>query len=132
MRDKKGRFIKGYKHTEEWKKQKAKEMKGNKHWDNPVCKANQFKKGHKSVSPKSGKGHPLYKYGCRGGKLWATWRNGVLGKADYKCEQCGGKKGLMAHHIKPWEDYPELKFEISNGKALCGKCHFYKHFKRIL
>jgi len=132
MRNEKGQFIKGYKHTNEWKKQKAEEMKGNKNWDNDKSKATQFKKGHKSVSPKAGKTHPNYKYGARGGRVWNEWRDKVLEQANHKCEKCESTKGLMAHHIKPHEDYPDLKFETSNGQALCGRCHFYTHFKRIL
>ena len=30
---------------------------------------------------------------------------------------------LQAHHIVPWEDNVELRFEISNGLTLCRVCH---------
>lgn len=32
-----------------------------------------------------------------------------------------------AHHIKHREEYPELQYIVSNGKALCEKCHNKAH-----
>ena len=38
---------------------------------------------------------------------------------------CGDNKGgkLNAHHIKSFADYPELRFEVSNGITYCEDCH---------
>jgi len=132
MRDKNGRFVKGHKQTEEWKKQKSEEMIGNKHWDNPICKSNQFKKGHKSTVG-YGKDNGNYKNGLsRGSRVWKEWRGAVLERDNYTCQKCGTQqKQLQAHHIKDKIKYPKLKFEVSNGISLCRKCHFYKHFKKI-
>ena len=30
---------------------------------------------------------------------------------------------LSQYHIKPFADYPDLRFELSNGRTLCVPCH---------
>lgn len=39
--------------------------------------------------------------------------------------QCAGR--LESHHIKPFRDWPELRYEVSNGATLCMKHHPRKH-----
>ena len=56
------------------------------------------------------------------------WRNAVINRDKGRCQRCGTEQGvLVAHHIKPWETYPELRFEVSNGLTLCQRCHFVEH-----
>lgn len=65
------------------------------------------------------------------------WRRKVLKRAGYRCEECRrygrlDKDGLppaaeIAHHIMPREEYPELQYKVSNGKALCKRCHNAAH-----
>lgn len=65
------------------------------------------------------------------------WRYKVLKRAKFLCEECRrygrrDKNGQpiaaeIAHHIKPREKYPELQYKVSNGQALCKKCHNQKH-----
>lgn len=52
------------------------------------------------------------------------WREAVFQRDDYTCQFCG-KRGGKIHpdHIKPFALFPELWFEISNGRTLCVKCH---------
>lgn len=68
---------------------------------------------------------------ARSGK-WSRLRDTFLkGK---ECALCGGKKGLQAHHIKPFHLYPEDELNMDNLVALCeGKstinCHLiFGHF----
>lgn len=64
-------------------------------------------------------------------KKHREWRAKVLRKDKYLCQEClrYGKKTLatIAHHIKPADEYPELRYDVSNGKSLCAACHNKKH-----
>ena len=46
-------------------------------------------------------------------------------KKQPRCQVCGGKSGLNAHHKKPFNDYPELELEPDNLITLCNtrRCH---------
>jgi hypothetical protein len=55
---------------------------------------------------------------------YKQWRTAVYERDKYTCQLCqqvGGE--LNADHIKKYADYPELRFDISNGRTLCLKCH---------
>ncbi len=59
----------------------------------------------------------------RNGRKRTSFRKQVLKRDDYTCQMCGNFKNLEIHHIKSWHMYPELRWEVSNGIALCHKCH---------
>jgi 5-methylcytosine-specific restriction endonuclease McrA len=62
---------------------------------------------------------------------YKAWRTLVFERDNYTCTECGdhnyegrGKTlALHADHIKPFALFPELRFEISNGRTLCIPCH---------
>ena len=66
-----------------------------------------------------------------------AWRESVLRRAGYLCEECKrygrtDENGLpvaatTAHHIKHRDEYPELQYVVSNGRALCEACHNKAH-----
>ncbi len=80
-----------------------------------------------------GKDNPRYK-GNRNARQDASryeykrWHKLVLKACNYTCQHCG-KRGcrLEAHHIKAWAGHPELRFDVSNGIALCEDCHLSAH-----
>jgi len=55
------------------------------------------------------------------------WRRKVFERDGYRCVKCRSREHLHAHHIKPWDTFPELRLEISNGQTLCEKCHANIH-----
>lgn len=78
----------------------------------------KYGKARTSESRSSGKGN--------------DWVKAVKQRDNYTCQHCGIKeneyktktgKVLEVHHIKEWDTYPELRFEVSNGLTLCASCH---------
>lgn len=51
------------------------------------------------------------------------WRKLVLARDNHQCVICGSIEQIQADHIKPFSRYPELRYELSNGRALCADCH---------
>lgn len=57
---------------------------------------------------------------------WTRWRNAVLRRDGFKCQECGFVKAkllLEAHHIMPRRDPDCAKYNIDNGICLCADCH---------
>jgi hypothetical protein len=44
-----------------------------------------------------------------------------------KCEICGAKEHLEAHHIVPWEYSVSGRTDLTNGQCLCEECHKIMH-----
>lgn len=63
-------------------------------------------------------------YRLRRSSTFKNWRKAIYERDDYTCQTCKVRGGrLHPHHIKSWELYPELRFEVSNGQTLCISCH---------
>jgi 5-methylcytosine-specific restriction endonuclease McrA len=64
-------------------------------------------------------------------KKYVDWRIAVYKRDKFFCQMPNcplkktdkAKKKMQAHHIKRWADFPELRFQISNGITLCKHCH---------
>jgi len=55
---------------------------------------------------------------------YKQWRKSVFKRDNYTCHECGNiNRKLNADHIKPFAYFPELRFELSNGRTLCVDCH---------
>lgn len=59
----------------------------------------------------------------RKGDEYRSWRTAVFIRDDRICVFCGSKERIEADHIKPQALFPELRFDINNGRTLCRKCH---------
>ena len=51
------------------------------------------------------------------------WSRKVKERDDFKCTECGTTKNLHSHHIIPWKENIEFRFDVNNGITLCGTCH---------
>jgi 5-methylcytosine-specific restriction endonuclease McrA len=54
---------------------------------------------------------------------YKKWRKAVFTRDDFKCQNCGSKKNLEAHHIEPFSVSPDLMYIVDNGLTLCKDCH---------
>ncbi len=55
---------------------------------------------------------------------YKLWREAVFKRDDWTCQNCKQRGGILnADHIKPFAYYPELRFDINNGRTLCKECH---------
>lgn len=60
----------------------------------------------------------------RKSKKYKQWRKFVFERDNWTCVLCNRNGGDMnADHIKKFSDYPELRFDVSNGRTLCVACH---------
>lgn len=106
-------YLKGRKHTEETKQ----------------------RIGLARVGKCMGKNHPRWKggtYGTERHRVMSTfeyknWRKAVFTRDNWTCVWCkisGSRKTpIEADHIKAYSLYPELRFDVSNGRTLCKPCH---------
>lgn len=56
---------------------------------------------------------------------YEAFRKEVLKRDRYKCQMpdCGSRKKLHVHHIKPWSKAAALRYDTLNGITLCKACH---------
>jgi hypothetical protein len=93
-------------------RQKLSEMRqGDKHWN--------YKKDRSQLAKRQERNDTAYK----------EWRMNVWKRDKFCCcmssDECKWK--IEAHHILKWIEYPELRYEVSNGLTLC---HFH-HPKKV-
>ncbi len=133
-----------FKHTEESKKKISLKNKGK------PASAGSFKKGHKRVGNSGAKkgikhseewkrkqGEGIKRFYDRKGRKehkryihfgnsseYRQWRSDVFQRDNWTCQTCRIRGNtLVAHHIKSWAKFPELRYEIFNGITLCENCH---------
>lgn len=95
----------GYVMPEEQKRNISESNKGEKHWN--------WKGGITTENSR-----------IRRSREYVEWRTKIYIRDNYTCQNCGQIGGkLVADHIKPFADYPELRFDLNNGRTLCHNCH---------
>lgn len=91
--------------------------------NNPMRKPGcvYFFKGENNPNWKGGTSR-IYKTGYYSSE-YKQWRRDVFSRDNYTCQDCGETGYVTAHHIKSFAHYPDLRFDINNGKTLCQSCH---------
>ena len=51
------------------------------------------------------------------------WKLAVLHRDNWECSECGRDFSLTAYPIFSCDDYPEWRFILENGIALCNICY---------
>lgn len=79
----------------------------------------------------------------RKGRDLQRWRMAVFSRDNHTCLMCGKRGGyLHAHHVRPFAQYLDLRFDVNNGATLCAEpCHkatigreyrYFAFFDRVL
>lgn len=63
----------------------------------------------------------------RNSDQYRRWRSAVFSRDGFRCQKCGSKCDIQAHHIKTWSRNKLLRYDVSNGITLCRKCHLESH-----
>ena len=65
--------------------------------------------------------------------IYYEWLIKVRKRDKFRCKinnkDCSGN--IEVHHILPWRDYPELRYDVNNGITLCKKHHPRKRKEEI-
>lgn len=121
----------GKKHTKETKEKISNSKKGQvSPWKNktPNKKAREkmriAKLGIRGPEHWNWKGTATERHLAMGRSEYIEWRSMVFERDKYTCQKCGAKGVyLQAHHKKSWANYPNLRYNLSNGVTLCEPCH---------
>lgn len=123
-------------------KEKIRNATVGKKKNNVFPNSSWFKKGHQpthgfkkgNIPPYKGKKVPreiidkvVKKLRARGKGRWCwktkEWARQVKERDGQKCHDCLSIENLHAHHIVPWRKDESLRWDLSNGKTLCVRCH---------
>lgn len=85
---------------------------------------NKGKPGPRGSANSNWRGGPKNTRDLRQTYEYKAWRTAIFERDDYTCQICDTKGGMLnADHIKRFSEYPELRFDMSNGRTLCIECH---------
>jgi hypothetical protein len=130
--------FKGKTHTEEARRKMSEAKKGKKlrlgkkhtldtRKKISIVTRERTPRGENAFGYIDGKG--VERHGVRQSDQYKRWRYDVYLRDNFTCQKCGDSSGgnLNAHHIKPFANYPELRFDVFNGITLCKSCHMSEH-----
>lgn len=117
----KGNSFYGKKHSLASRMKISQSLKGRTAWNKG--KSYPAVKGEKNPAWRGGVSSQYHK--DRSSTRYKEWREAVYARDKYTCIFCGDAQGgnLEPDHIKPFAFFPELRFDVSNGRTLCKDCH---------
>ena len=67
----------------------------------------------------------------RNSREYQQWHDAVIAR-DCKCQVCGSREHLHAHHKDHATYFKDKRFDIDNGVTVCSSCHmnFHNNYKR--
>ena len=84
--------------------------------------ASRARTGKSAAHWKGGKGSE--RHAAMAKLEYKQWRYEVFKRDNFTCQLCSEKGGkLNADHIKPWSKFPDLRYDLNNGRTLCAQCH---------
>ncbi len=121
----------GKKHTAETKLKISKIHKGKTYTIEQRIAMSKARKGEKCNLWKGGITTKNNK--IRSSLDMRIWRQEIFKRDNYTCTICNCSKAFLhADHIKPFAKYPELRFDITNGRTLCRPCHYKITFGKVM
>lgn len=101
---------------------RAAKLKGKKHTLETRKRLSAIKRG--ANNPQWKGGTTKANLAIRATLEYKLWREAVFKRDKWTCVHCGTRRvPLNADHIKPFCKFPDLRFEIDNGRTLCVPCH---------
>lgn len=64
---------------------------------------------------------------------YRIWQLEIYKRDKGICRLCGRRcnnKSIVAHHLRLFSEFPELRFSMDNGVTLCRSCHVKLHTPR--
>lgn len=118
-----GRFKKGHNGGKRFVKGQVSIFKGKKHTEESIQKMKDALKGRIVWNKGKKWSNPIRRTKTRMGYYSREWVRKVKERDGNKCVECSSTYRIAAHHIKSWKNFPDLRFDINNGKTLCCICH---------
>jgi hypothetical protein len=118
-------FFKGYKHSDASKKVMSEKRMGitlSKETRKKMSVSRSGELSHMWIKDRTKVLDNNFRRKCLLGKEWTL---SVKTRDGWKC-QISNKdccNYLEAHHILPWKDYAELRYDVNNGITLCRNHH---------
>lgn len=98
-----------------------------KEWRARLSEANKGNKGLPGLKNPSWKGGITPKlHLLRNTRPHREWSAKII-ERDKCCQQCGAETNLVAHHLLPFDIYPDSRLDLENGQTLCRACHMNHH-----
>lgn len=111
-------------HTKEAIKKMSVLKQGKPSWNKGLTKITDSRLDYKRPTVFINQGKSTENQLIRKSARMRWWRKHVFERDDYTCQACGEKGGrLNADHVLPFSSFPDLRFEILNGRTLCEDCH---------